>query len=178
MEEKEGTIVPSFIYLTCNMKNATEKIIALIEPKLEEEKLFLVEVKVLQNKRVQVYIDGEENVTINQCATISRYLQERLDQGGLVPADYTLEVSSPGMSNPLKVPQQFQKRVGRVLDITYKNNVKLKVLLQSADQEGINVEVQNEKKKNKKNIEEEGVKNILRIPYSDIQTALLEIKFK
>jgi|LakMenEpi03Aug12_release.lakeMendotaPanAssembly.Ray.scaffolds.fasta_scaffold45222_4 ribosome maturation factor RimP len=160
------------------MKKASEIISELLLPKIQEENLYLVEVKVLQNKIVQIFVDGLENVTINQCANISRFIEPFLDEGKIVPVDYQLEVSSPGMSNPLKVPMQYIKRIGRTLDITTNKGMKHSAVLKHADDEKIIVEEIIEIKKNKKQLAETPTPKEIELKYSDIKTALLQIKFK
>ncbi len=158
------------------MKNASEKISDFLLPKLKEENLFLVEVKVLQNKRIQIFVDGQENVTINQCASISRFIEPFLDAGGIVPLDYQLEVSSPGMSNPLRVPMQYKKRIGRSLDIVLTNGIKINAILKDADDEKIIIEKKIESTKKKKEVP--SIIETQELKYTDIKSAVLEIKFK
>lgn len=104
-------------------------------PLLEERDLFPVEIRTA-GKRIEVFIDGVPNVLIDDCADISRALQERLDAEPGVPEDYRLDVSSPGMSNPLKVPAQFRKRVGQALWLTV-DGAEILVRLLDADDDGI-----------------------------------------
>lgn len=92
------------------------KIKEWLQPKLEETSLFLVDIKSSGNK-IEIFIDGMANVTIDQCASISRYLDEYLDKETGLEHQFNLEVSSPGMLSPLKVRQQFVKRIGQELDI-------------------------------------------------------------
>lgn len=160
------------------MKKASEVISELLLPKIQEENLYLVEVKVLQNKLIQIFVDGLENVTINQCANISRFIEPFLDEGKIVPVDYQLEVSSPGMSNPLKVPMQYIKRIGRTLEITTTKGIKHTAILKHADDEKIIIEEIIELKKNKKQLAEVPTPKEIELKYSDIKTALLQIKFK
>ena len=160
------------------MKNSSEKISEILLPKLLEENLFLVEVKVLQNKRVQIFVDGLENVTINQCASISRFIEPFLDKGGVVPADYQLEVSSPGMSNPLKVPMQYKKRLGRTLEIILNNGVKFEAILKNADENSITVEKVIAEKNNKKKKEPIETPENMELKFEEIKSAVLQIKFK
>lgn len=83
----------------------------LIKSKLEEwltpilaaKDFFLVDIKLsLGGKKVEIFADSDTGIQIDECATISRKLEEHLDGSGLIPDNYTLEVSSPGMSNPLR----------------------------------------------------------------------------
>lgn len=160
------------------MKNSSEKISELLLPKLVEENLFLVEVKVLQNKRIQIFVDGAENVTINQCASISRFIEPFLDKGGIVPLDYQLEVSSPGMSNPLRVPMQYKKRLGRTLEILLNNGNKFLGIIKNAEENTVVVEKVIEEKSNKKKKDIIVEPEIIELKYSDIKSAVLQIKFK
>ena len=71
-----------------------------------------------QSPIVEVYIDGEESVTIEQCAEISKQLHEELDTAGLEPERYRIDVSSPGVERPLIYPQQYKKHLNRNLLLT------------------------------------------------------------
>ncbi len=120
-----------------------------LKEKLAEENLFLVEVKLVANK-VQIFVDGMVNVTIDQCAEISKLVGDKLDKEPGVSDNYTLEVSSPGMSNPLRVPQQYQKRMGKELDILLNDGTKVEGILKAQDDLGITIEIEKKEKTAKK----------------------------
>jgi ribosome maturation factor RimP len=74
--------------------------------------------------QLRVMADGEDrNITINDCADISRAIKELLDQYPHEFPDYRLEVSSPGLGHPLQ-PWQFRKNLGRVVEAKYEKNGK------------------------------------------------------
>ena len=78
--------------------------------------LFLVNVDVSPGKgakKLQVYLDGDQGISIDVCAEISRALSHRLDEEDLIDGKFTLEVSSPGLSQPLLLKRQYVKNVGR-----------------------------------------------------------------
>ena len=158
-----------------------EQIKDWLEPELKKRNLFLVDLKSSGGKKYEVFIDGEQNVTIDECAEVSRYLEGILDEGALVPEDYNLQVSSPGMSNPLKVPQQYKKRIGRVLDIYLEEGEKLEALLLETDEDGITVrEVIKPTKKSKNKAKKAAIKTKeedLKIPFEQIRKALLQFNF-
>lgn len=158
-----------------------EQIKDWLEPELKKRNLFLVDLKSSGGKKYEVFIDGEQNVTIDECAEVSRYLEGILDEGALVPEDYNLQVSSPGMSNPLKVPQQYKKRIGRVLDIYLEEGEKLEALLLETDEDGITVrEVIKPTKKSKNKAKKAAIKTKeedLKIPFEQIKKALLQFNF-
>jgi ribosome maturation factor RimP len=96
-----------------------DRIIALAEEKLTGTSIFLVDVIVREGgNKIEVYIDGDVGVTIDDIAGLSRFLGKYLDEEDLIENAYTLEVSSPGLSRPLKLLRQYKKNVGRKLEVT------------------------------------------------------------
>ena len=93
------------------------KIEGWLVPFLEERNLFLVELKVQGKKKIEVFADSDTGISINECAEISKFLGGLLDEADIMSDNYTLDVSSPGMSNPLRVPRQYKRRIGRTLEI-------------------------------------------------------------
>lgn len=155
---------------------STESVKAKIEAELEAyfsgKDLFIVEVQVLANGRVYVFADGEQNITIDACADISRHLEAYLEANHLVPEHYTLEVSSPGMDQPLKVPAQFRKQTGKEVDVVLKNGKKLTGTLLQADEAGITVRETEKKKKKTEEASEQ------RLAFDDIKTVKKYFNFK
>lgn len=74
------------------------------------------------SKVIQVFIDGENPVTAEVCAEISRELAGKIEQNELMKSAYRLEVSSPGIDKPLKYLVQFKKHINRTFEITYSLN--------------------------------------------------------
>lgn len=91
--------------------------------------LFIVEIRLKgdsRNQRLQVFIDGDEGLDIDKCASISRQLGARLEEHDLFEGKYVLEVSSPGLDMPLRLSRQFRKNIGRVLKIKTSGGDKVK----------------------------------------------------
>ena len=67
---------------------------------------------------VEVRIDRRDgqSVSVDDCATVSRALEAKLDPSGLVPAQYVLQVSSPG-DRPLRTPAEWRRFVGRWVSV-------------------------------------------------------------
>jgi ribosome maturation factor RimP len=152
-----------------------------LAPVLEEKNLFLVDIKISMGKKIEVYVDSDEGIHIDDCAFISRYLEKNLDDSGLVPENYVLEVSSPGMSNPLKVPRQYKKRIGRTLEVLKTNGETIKAQLAGADDEKIRlveiIEDKKKKKHKKPGVEVTDAAKQFEIPYGDIKKAVLHFSF-
>ncbi|PSR03846.1 MAG: hypothetical protein BRD50_05070 [Bacteroidetes bacterium SW_11_45_7] len=115
----------------------------------EDEQYFLVDVKVKPKKKLQVFVDGDNGITIDKCAEISRSLEKELDEEGIAGNDYVLEVSSPGMNNPLKVLRQYKRRIGNEVEVVLYTGEKLEGILRSAEENHIALEVPMSKKEKK-----------------------------
>lgn len=156
------------------------KIEEWLAPTLAAKDLFLVDVKLsLGGKKIEVFVDSDEGIHIEECALISRALEANLDGSGLIPENYTLDVSSPGMSNPLKVPRQYKRRIGSILEIVKTNGETLEAQLLEANADGIKLkEVSVEKKKKKgKEAEAPAAPKEYELKYADIKKATLQFKF-
>lgn len=84
---------------------------------------FLVEIIVRGHtgtQTIEVYIDGDDGVTIDQCARVSRELGFLLETDNVVQGRYRLNVSSPGADRPLVLPRQYRKHIGRPLRVMYR----------------------------------------------------------
>ena len=157
-----------------------EQIDQWLLPLLQEQNLFLVEVRALGTAKIEVFIDGDDGIKISQCAEISRFLEKHLDGSSLVSPNYTLDVSSPGMTNPLRVPRQYRKRIGRILDIVKNDGKELMLELVAADDEKITartVVAPTKKPKKGKPIvpTEESVEMIIK--YDEIKRALIQMNW-
>jgi len=167
----EGSQIPLFCWQKMNVK---EKIIALLSTLLEDDKFFIVEVQVSPSKirpKVTVLIDSDAGISIDECAEISRKLDDLIEADELIPHAYTLEVSSPGVDYPLAMPRQFRKNIGRTLRVVLKDGAEKKGQLKSAtEEEFVLVEEVKKKKKDQFPVE-------LIFPYADIAKVEVQIKF-
>jgi len=95
-----------------------KRVIELIEEKISDRpELFLVEVKMLPNNKLIIHVDGDEGISIQDCAAISRHVGFHLEEENTIEKAYNLEVSSPGVGEPLKLKRQYQKNIGRDLSV-------------------------------------------------------------
>ncbi|MFN8346505.1 MAG: ribosome maturation factor RimP [Spirosomataceae bacterium] len=154
--------------------NVRDKIMELLSTLLEDDKYFMVELQVSPSKirqKVTVLIDSDAGISIDECAEISRKLDDLIEAEGLIPHAYTLEVSSPGVDYPLAMPRQFRKNIGRTLRVILKDGMEKQGQLLSASEEGF-VLMEELKKKKKDTPPAE-----LIFAYSDIAKAEVQIKF-
>jgi ribosome maturation factor RimP len=111
-----------------------EKIKELLESALEENpSLFLIDFEITSNNQILVVIDGDNGVSVNDCIEVSRKIEHNLDRD---EEDFSLEVTSAGVSTPLRLPRQFKKNIGRKLSVkTEKETIEGK--LEEAGKESI-----------------------------------------
>jgi ribosome maturation factor RimP len=110
---------------------------------------FLVEIKIKPTNNIKVYVDGDKGITIEKCIALNRALYKILEEMNLYPGgDFSLEVSSPGLDEPLKLYRQYQKNVGRPVEVILKDGIKVEGKMIEVHEEAIVVE--ETKGKNKK----------------------------
>ena len=155
-----------------------ERIADLLDKKFEEPEFadcYLIDINLNpKGNKLEVFIDSDSGVTFEKCQKISRYLEAHLDEGQWLGEDYTLEVSSPGISRPLKLPRQYRKNIGRDIEIATKEGNKKTGKLVDATDFAATVEeivLTKEGKKKKKEV----VQTI--IPYDEIKKAIIKIQF-
>ncbi|MGE0587012.1 MAG: ribosome maturation factor RimP [Cyclobacteriaceae bacterium] len=152
-----------------------DKIEEMAQSQLTDTAHFLVNVDVTggaNQKKVLIVMDGDNGVTIEDCAKVSRGLAALLDEQGLISQHYTLEVTTPGLDSPLKLVRQYKKNIGRSLKVTLNDKSQLKGKLAAANEKSIQLDA--EYKNDRKKTETKKVE----IPYEQINKALVQISFK
>ena len=97
---------------------------ALVEEKIADRpELFLVAIKMLPNNKLIIHVDGDEGISIQDCAAISRHVGFHLEEENTIEKAYNLEVSSPGVGEPLLLARQYHKNIGRELSIKLSEGV-------------------------------------------------------
>ena len=107
-----------------------EIIQALTEEWLQGNDYFLVDVIFGSDDRIVIEIDHADGVWIEDCAELSRFLQEKLgDELG----EFELEVGSAGLGQPFKVAQQYQNHIGDTLEVLGADGKKVQGVLKSVE---------------------------------------------
>lgn len=118
----------------------------LLEVKLEELNLFLVELNVSAGGVITVYADGMDNISVGQCTEIARYLRGEL---GEAADDFEITVSSPGLDRPFQHMNQYLKNVGKSIEVLTIEGNKMEGKLNAATENEIVINLY--KKRNPKN---------------------------
>jgi len=122
------------------------EILEVIEPLLQEP-YFLVDVELSSSRGgplVRIFLDTDDGITIDECAEWSRELGDVFDVRELFRGRYTLEVASPGLNRPLRLPRQYRKNIGRNLRLrvqTEESELTLTGRLLAVDEEEIRLEL-------------------------------------
>ena len=153
-----------------------EKIENLLQAKYAEPDYadcFTIEIKVGAENTLEVFVDSEIALDFAKCQKISRYLEAYLDENKWLTEQYTLEVSSPGADRPLVFLRQYQKHIGRNLEITAEGNVSEGNFVALNDGV-ITLEYEVKYKEGKKNIKKTEQINI---PFEKIEKAMVKFIF-
>jgi ribosome maturation factor RimP len=152
-----------------------ETIIETVEKMLSDiiaDADFLVSIKVRPTNNIKVFVDTDEGgISIDKCVKYNRALYRQLEETGLFPdGDFSLEVSSPGVTEPLKLHRQYVKNKGRLVEVTFVDgSIKEGTLLEVTEQD---ILIENTTGKGKK----AETKQYL-IPFENIKTTKVQIQF-
>ena len=150
-----------------------EKVAGLVNDFLaEREDLFLIETKITAAQDITVILDGDNGVTLQDCLDASRAIEFNLDED----EDFSLQVMSAGLSEPLETPRQFRKNIEREIEVWLNNDEEIEGELIEVNETDITLKLQYRRPKligkGKEDVVEER-----KIFYSDIKKALVVVKF-
>ena len=115
----------------------------MTEEWLQGNEYFLVDVNFAADDRIVIEIDHADGVWIEDCAELSRFLQERL---GEELGEYELEVGSAGLGQPFKVPQQYQNHIGDTLEVLQADGKKVQGVLKYVEGTSFTITTQEKQK--------------------------------
>ena len=144
----------------------------LVNEDINGSDIFLVHVSVGGANKIIVEVDSAEGVNVSDCVKISKYIESKLDRE---KEDFELTVSSPGLENPFRVPQQFAKNVGRNVVVDLVSGKQMKGILKNFNNE--NVELETQQKEKNGNKKELVTKNHL-LTLNEIKQARVVVSFK
>lgn len=103
----------------------------------DQTEVFIVEVKITPGNSISVFADADNGITIDKCTRINRALYNYLEENEIFPNnDFAIEVSSPGVEEPLLLLRQYKKNVGRTVEVvTNDDKVYTGKLIAVTDQE-------------------------------------------
>lgn len=143
----------------------------MVEEKLSDA-MFIVEITVGPGNAISIIIDSDLGLSIDKCIEMSRHVEHQFDRE---VEDFSLEVSSPGLTQPFKVFRQYLKNLGKEVEVVTGKGSKIVGILKSANEDSFFVETANTLKvEGKKTVELKTVE----FSYPEIKTVKPVITFK
>ena len=149
-----------------------DKVKTIIDSFLEAESTyFMVQIKVKPTNNIKVFLDGDHGLPIEKCTYFNRKLYKAIEEEAWFPeGDFSLEVSSPGVDEPLLLKRQYNKNVGRKVQVTMLDgNIKEGTLITVAEAD---ILVEWTEGKGKKALQQQ-----LLIPFENIKSTIVQIQF-
>jgi len=109
------------------MNSLNEKILTIAQQITAEKNLLLIDIVLRGNERnrvIEIFIDGEDIVSAETCALVSREINNIINTDNIIESSYRLDVSTPGVEKPLKYLTQFKKHIQRKFEVEYKTDDK------------------------------------------------------
>lgn len=135
--------------------------------------LFLVDLTIAAANDIVIIIDGDNGVSVQDCLDVSRAIEFNMDKE---KEDFSLQVMSAGLSQPLLLLRQYRKNIGRELDVLLHDDTKIQGELTAVEEDKITLTLRYRKPKDigkgKIDVEENR-----EIPYTEIKKSLVVIKF-
>lgn len=154
------------------MAEVLEQIRSFLEPLLEGTDMFIINMKIKPTNNIKVYLDADGGLSVDKSAKVNRALYHQIEESGMFPdGDFSLEVSSPGVDEPLTSERQYKKNIGRTLTVTVGGGTEeneITGVLKEITEDQMTLEVKVPKKKETTQVS---------IPFTDIKKAVVQIVF-
>jgi ribosome maturation factor RimP len=148
---------------------AIEALIAKLLSEMED--VFLVSVRVKPVNNIKVFLDADGGLNIDRCVKINRAMYRTIEEEGWYPdGNFSLEVSSPGIDEPLKLLRQYTKNIGRTVEIIFTNEAKQEGKLVAVSDQAVTIEYTEGKNKKAITVTKE-------IPVDSIKQTVVQIAF-
>jgi ribosome maturation factor RimP len=120
------------------------EITKLVNAHLAGTDKFLVEAFIKPVNRIYIFIDGDHGVKISDCVELSRHIESQYDREIV---DFELNVSSSGADQPIRLPRQYLKNIGRSLQVKISEDRIITGKLEAMDEKSIILVTEGDKKK-------------------------------
>jgi ribosome maturation factor RimP len=136
-----------------------------------EPEYFCISIKIKPTHNIKVFMDGDKGLPIEKCVYFNRKLYKLIEEKGWYPeGDFSLEVSSPGIDEPLKIHRQYIKNIGRNVEVVFADDSKKEGKLMEVAEADIIIEHTTGKGK-------KAVTQQLVIPFNNIKSTTVQVKF-
>ena len=137
----------------------------------EDQSYFCVQIKVKPTNNIKVFLDGDHGLPIERCTFFNRKLYKTIEEEAWFPdGDFSLEVSSPGVDEPLLLQRQYQKNKGRKVVVATNDGVEKEGVLLDVNEQEITLEWTEGKGKN-------ASLQQAKIAYENIKSTIVQVQF-
>lgn len=159
-------------FLSMEVNELKDRVYTLLEPFLQEDpSYFLVHIKVKPGHIIKVYIDGDQGLPIKQCTSFNRRLYKAIEEAAWFPeGDFALEVSSPGVEEPLILNRQYVKNIGRTVEVILNDESVFTGVMKEVTDKDILIEWTAGKGK-------KATLETMLIPFENIKSTIVQIQF-
>lgn len=149
-----------------------QQIEQLLKPLLDADpEYFCIGMHIKPTNNIKIYLEGDKGISIEKCVQFNRQLNKIMEEMEIYSlGDFSLEVSSPGIDEPLKLHRQYIKNIGRPVEVVFNDGIKKEGDLLEVTETDIII----------KHSEGKGKKLVIQklvIPFNNIKTTTVQIKF-
>ena len=138
---------------------------------VDTPEIFLVGIKIKPTNNIKVYLDADNGLSIERCVKINRAMYRVIEEKGWYPdGNFSLEVSSAGIEEPLKMIRQYRKNMGRLVEVILIDDTRYQGKLISVEEAAIQIEYT--EGKNKK-----AVTMVKELPFEQVKQTTVQIVF-
>ena len=172
MNQQKGTATVPFSFLGMANEAALQQIEKMVNSLLAgEPEYFFVSLHIKPTNNVKVFIDGDNGLAIEKCVRFNRKLYKLIEESGMYPeGEFSLELSSPGVDEPLKLHRQYVKNTGRNVAVVFEDDTQKEGILLTVTEADIIIE--HTEGKGKKAVTQQVV-----IPFHNIKSTTVQTKF-
>ena len=153
-----------------SMGEVIAQINTFLEPLLEGTDVFVVNIKIKPTNNIKVFLDADSGMSIDKCIKVNRKLYSAIEESGMFPdGDFSLEVSSPGVDEPLTSERQYRKNIGRTVAVTpVAEGPETVGVLKEVKEDALVLDVKVGKKKEMTTVE---------VPLAEVKTIVVQVVF-
>lgn len=169
---REGNGIVPFCFIGMATETQIQQIEQWVSQLLETEtEYFCVSIHIKPVNNIKLFLDGDNGLPIEKCVYFNRKLVKLIEENGMFPeGDFSLEVSSPGIDEPLKLHRQYIKNIGREVELLFTDGSKKEGKLLTVAEADIILEITEGKGK-------KAISQQLVIPFNNIKSTTVQIKF-
>ncbi len=172
MNQQKGTGAVPFSFFGMSNEWVLQRVEQMVNGLLAGDPgYFFVSIRIKPTNNIKLFLDGDNGITIEKCVQFNRRLYKLIEEEAIFPdGDFSLEVSSPGVDEPLKMHRQYVKNTGRNVEVIFNDDSRKEGKMLAVTEADILLE--HTEGKGKKAVTQQVL-----IPFENIKSTTVQIKF-